>query len=321
MAIPENVLAAGAEADEKLKNLGNPDGTPPEDGTPTDLETGNQPAPSTIDPNDRENNPDYWKQRFKVMEGKHKSDTTALMDRIDKLIEQNTQLAMQRQQPPPVQKQPESLSLNNIFTPEEREKFHEEFGEDGAALVSKIVNRVAGQFSGLSKDIAATRSTVEQNQQASEQSARAAYFRQVESVLPNWKEIDQMRTFNEYLDTTYLPHSDITLRQAIINADKTNDANKVIGIMREFMEKAGLIKPKPKPKGDENMNQRRTHVDPQSGPAHTDPNVDPNKKIWTQREIKEFYKDAALGSKYSADEVKRIDKDITEALGEGRIKK
>jgi len=340
MAIPDQALAAEKKADEMLEKMIN-DETPGEETPDLDIEgeekevvpegeepgqePGEEPVEGQEEDAPREDTVDYWKQRFKVVEGKL-GEVTTLVDRVNSLTIQNAELsrlltdARKPKEDEGDEEPPEDgQTFLNLMTEEEREVVDRDLGEDSLDIIGKVVQRIADDAVKPVKD------NVETIHRETAKTKEEAYYDTLDAAFPDgeWERWNKDPNFNNYMATQKLPYTDTPYKIVLQEADRALDAGKVIEIINDYKKANDLpvSRKKPVPEKKPGPPKKQEHVDPKRGAGPEIPSTTTGDgKIWTVKEIREFYKDSAIGKKYTEEERLKIDKDISNAHLEGRIK-
>jgi len=318
MAIPSQVLDAEKKVDDYFEKQGTPEEEPEEKVEPTEEPEGEtteeQPGPSLEAPEEKEEpvkDADYWKQRFKVMEGKVKSEIPALMRQVDTLTGHNAELSqilgdLQRK----VEEKEQPKVGKEALTDEEKEAL-EELGFDDNVLniIGKVFkNPSVDKIDVIDRELKEIKGNVHQD-------ASHRFYAELDNPsngVSDWNDLDKDPQFVSYLSNNVIPYTSTPIRRVWDQAIKALDSKTVISIMSDF--KKGTRKETPTV-----TSPRKKVVEPSRGKAVSVSTASAPGKVWKLAEIKSFYKDAALGRKYSDEDYKKIDKEIWQAQLEGRV--
>jgi hypothetical protein len=304
MGIPAQVLQQEEEA-EKL--MGNPDpeeqeAEESEEVTDEDPEQQEELAPQEEitaeeqqeDTQDRA----YWEQRFKVMEGKFKSEVPRLSDQIRDLTNQNDKLTNLIATMTPTEQKPE-MTGGTYLTAEELETLEEEgFDKSTMDLIGSMAERVADKrLSQYGQKVDALTNDVEA-------SSKDRFFSELEGKVSDWRAVNEDNRFIEWLSEAD-GYSGSTKQQSLDRAYANMDAASVAAIFNAYKT------PSAPPVGG-----LEKQVAPGKGAAAKTP-VSQNKS-WSKKEITKFYADQIKG-KYSEKKANQLEKDIFLAQKEGRI--
>ena len=299
MGIPAQVLQQEEEA-EKL--MGNPD---PEEQEAEESEEETEEAPEQQEESapqeeviEEEPKQDraYWEQRFKVMEGKFKSEVPRLSDQIRDLMSQNDKLTNLIATMSPKEEKPETPK-GTYLTDEESEKLEEEgferstvdlIGSMAERIVEKRLSKYDQKVDGIANDVA--------------ESSKDRFFSELDSKVPDWKVINEDSGFLEWLSESD-GYSGSTKQQSLDTAYANMDAGRVAKIFNAY-------------KTPTHVGKLEKQVAPGKGAASAA--TVSQKKVWSKGEITKFYSDQIKG-KYSEKEAAKFEKDIFLAQKEGRI--
>lgn len=325
MAIPKQVRAQGARADQIHKDLhekarkpattADPDAdTPP---TTTVPPTDPSPAGNTPEPNDSQKGDDaaYWRQRFAVMEGKYRAEVPRLRDKVNSLEEQlqasrNSEIRLKEQlQTPQEHSQPTTEHPLGLSQDE-----MDEFG-DLLPLVQKAAHAAASAARSDSdrqwqERLDRLENTVQQGREAQVIDRETRYYADLVQLVPDWREIDASAAWHEWLNQVDDFSGEI-LDTLLKRAHADMDADRVSQFFNRFKgSQKGSQRQRPDPKEQVAPSSRGTgnQAMPQGA------------KHWTRTEISQFYADVQRG-KYRGQEQRQreIEEDITAAMKEGRI--
>jgi hypothetical protein len=303
MGIPAQVLRQEEEA-ERL--MGNPEEDEIQETEESEEEITEEapkeeireePAPQEEEPVVDEKDRAYWEQRFKVMEGKFKSEVPRLSEQIRDLMGQNdrlTNLIATLQEPNG--KKPE-ITEGAYLSDEEFEKLEEEgFERSTIDLIGNMAERIAEKrLSGYDTKLDKVASDVEV-------SSKDRFFSELTAKVPDWELLNVDEGFIKWLSEPD-GYSGYTRQQSLDGAYGGMDTAKVANIFNAYK--------KPAP-----SNSLEKQVAPGRGTATATPAS--QKKVWSRGEITKFYSDQVKG-KHSDKEAARLEKDIFLAQKEGRI--
>jgi hypothetical protein len=141
---------------------------------------------------------------------------------------------------------------------------------------------------------------------------RAAYTRDLTSMVSNWEVINNDPRFLNWLSQID-PFTGVPIHNILTNAYNKFDAQRTATIFTAWIAESGAQQvPKPKPKLDHKVEPvgKRGNAEPAS-----------TAKIYTRAEIKQYYDDVQRGRyRGKEEEMQRIDRDIVAANHEGRIR-
>jgi len=239
-----------------------------------------------------------WEVKYKVLNGKYSAEVPRLAEQVRELKDQIKALS---EKPAP---EPEVV-VKNKLTPEQ---VVEQFGEDFASAVGSLASQIAEQRTAKLREELAPK--VEQAAETAIRSARADFFRGLEALVPEFRQIDEEDGFTLFLDEVD-PMSGRPRRDFFNDANHSNDAARVA---RFFSAYRGLkSQPAQQPVA---MPSIEAQIAPDS--SRSAPSTPPGKKLWTRAEIGRFYEAVRRGA-YSEQDYGRIESDIFAAQRENRV--
>lgn len=261
-----------------------------------------------------------WEQRYKTLQGMWKKDVPTLQTENQRLQGQMADLERKLQDMELAKAAPQA--------PEAPERLvtDEEIAEYGPELVD-IVRRAAKEE--LSPELARIKAENERLQARLEgmgetvaDTTRQRMLNEMDTRLLNWREINQSPDFLAWLQEPD-PYSGQRKQDMLTSAFNNNDVNRTCVFFERYNSETEAI-------NTEEPATRSPQVDvdklvapgtPRSGGAPRVQQADT--KVWTEREISQFYNDAAKG-KYRSErgkaEKERIEKQIHAAAMSNRVK-
>lgn len=251
-------------------------------------------ATQPTDPDNRDSDPGYWKQRFKVTEGllraERERSATAADAHRQQIAELQSQIATLQASPAA----PEEIDLSAYFTPAQIE----EYGEEQCRVVAKAASVAAKAQAQKAIDaaVAPLREQQKHEQTTAADNARHEFMVKLAELQPDWQEIDATDKWRQWLAET----DDATgfQRQEIL--DRHNRANNAAGCARMFKQFQAKMKPTtPTPP----VQPAGTGANAMAGGNPPAPQAAFNP---TAAEVRDFYKRAAIG-KVSNEERAKFD--------------
>lgn len=278
-----------------------------------------------------------WEQKYKVLQGKYNAEVPRLQTQIKDLMTSQANLQSQltgTQTLLSTLSQAKGATNTSTATPEGGSKLvkPEEVAEYGADLYDfikrtareSVLPEVDSRLRPMSQQVEqvsrSTASIVNNAAKTEEQKVHELLNTQV----PNWLELNEDETFLAWLDQTD-PYAGEP-RAALLNrAYKRYDGPRVVAFFRGFLNENATVAPQTAPapgKGTPAVSLT-SMVAPgtQRAGAQDGAPDGGNKRIYTQQDIAQFYKDVS-GGKYarSVDRRNAIEADIFAAQREGRIR-
>lgn len=242
----------------------------------------------------KEDDPEYWKSRFQVVEGLLNKAKEGSEDAVAELERENERLKNRIDAKPTEGK--------TYLSDEDREELGEELAPIVDSAIAKGVDEAVRQSTEVSNV------TLEKIEKKSIKLETDAYFDALDTKAPKWENLNRDEGFNEWLNE-YDPMLGATRRDSLSIAEKQKDGERVAAFFSAYEVKVGktvVERPNPEDKIIP-AGSRASEVPDSSG-----------KRIYTHGEIKAIYDDITAG-KYSPEEASRLDADIIAAAGEGRI--
>jgi hypothetical protein len=316
MSLPRSVQKQADEAKAHFDALQNPAPAAPEaeEKTPDATDTAAQPADTQPKPEDNEHSQGsdetpgdqpkrsetYWEHRFNVMSGKYAAEVPALRREVSEL---KGQLEAKGREIDALKQASNPANNPGGLTDEQIQKGKEEFGEDFVLFVQKMIDSKAIPATDDSK-VRQLEDQLNEIKERDQQKAQATFWTVLTELVPDWKQINANQAFHAFL-SQFDSQTGKQRQQTLADAQQALDADGVAAVFNDFKKQ----QPAPKPRIPDDQ------VDPQTSRATETPQ---GQTVWTDGEIKKFYKDAAAG-KYSASERERLEADIFAALNEGRV--
>ena len=161
-------------------------------------------------------------------------------------------------------------------------------------------------------------------QQQTVQNARQTMLEQLDSALPNWREVNGNQEFLGWLENVD-PYSGNKKLDMLRQAFEGNNTARVMAFFKGFLNEnaAFTTSQSPAPTQAEPKVGLETLVAPGRASDGDDPRAQEgnvNGKVWTSAEITGFYRDVQRG-KYQSNPVERerLERDIFLAQQEGRL--
>jgi len=292
MALPEQVVKNAKRANEAHKEAyGKPDESAP-------------PAES------REKiAPDNWKDRYSSYKQHADStiyqlrqnlaavegDNRSMLNRISSLEEQLKQAPEQK----PFELSREDLELVD-------EETASVFSKMMDAKVQPIQQKLSDTEAELEQTKAQLKHERDLRQGKEQQQTEVSFKEKLKQLIPDCEQIDRNADFRHWLsgldELSGRPRRDLAIR-----AKQMGDVRRVADIYSEWQDQRQV-----------DVDPREQMITPNPG-ANMETGGQPQGKIWTGPEIKEFYKRKGLGM-IEPNEAKRLEQDIFAAQKQGRIR-
>lgn len=326
--IPEAVRRQSRRSDAIARQIGaanvpaepdkQPDAEPPKVVEPVGQEPAKQPDPAPVD----------WEQRYKTLQGKYDTEVPTLQSNVQGLRQV---LAMMEQNKPvakePVQEAPKPTTV---------EISDEDVREYGPELIARARQwaraEIEPELNHVRSEMATIRdkfSTVEEKQAAAqERSGRSASMSYLDSdaeVGKIWRQVNADHKFIKWLNQPdeFSGQPRLPVLQAVFGqGDGPRSKAIFVRYLREHTDTQV-----PTPAADHTSREPvKPTLEDFAAPGRnmtpaTPPGAPADKRIWTQTDIRSFYRDVGRGV-FATDEARkqRIEQDIINAATEGRVR-
>lgn len=266
--------------------------------------------PSSVEKNDTDN---QYKQRYDTLQGKYNAEVPRFRQQVTDLLEQNRQLAqmLQSNQGSTGAKGPEetkTTSKGSLLTDDEVSEYGPDFID--------VIRRIAREEVAVGRrDI---EGRVENVTQQVQMSAKDRFESKLTELVPDWEKWNVDQGFLTWLsDPDEL--SGIRRFDLFDQAAQAMDAKRVSKYFDAYKTKVGHG---PEAQGGGKKNPPLSaQVTPDAKNRGAQPPSKPEKKIWSTKEIGDFYNSVAKGQyRGNPEERERIELDIMRAQKEGRIR-
>lgn len=316
--LPKAVRQAGEAADKKMEELiaaTKPVGEKTGVETPVqalDKETPQEPKPAA--PQDPQED---FKQKYYILQGKYNAEIPQLSHQLRQLQSEIATLRAENQRlltTPPEAPKVETPTALPAQLVEIRNQIAEEYDDRLADLMVKLAQTFAQQKApaGPASDIV---SRIDRLEVRNEKTEKERHWDFIDSTVPDWREININPEFHAWLDELD-PLVGRTRQELLKEANDSLESRRVTMFFQLFKQHKAALASTQAPGRREKLEGK---VTPQSqGGSASTPQ---DRKIYTRDEIKKFYDDIAKGkSPHSESEIERINRDITAAQAEGRIR-
>lgn len=324
MTIPTQAAEAGKRADELIRQQA---GKTPED-EPSGVAPGsaadnpNQPPDSAgpdTPPNRSEEN---WETRYRVLEGKYRKEVPDLQRQLrdsetrfaDLLAEYS---ALQRETSGKKGGETVAPGATAPLNPDAFADYGEEFQE----LVRKL-QQSQQELADTKTELATIKGQVGDVSNRQANTAAQTFEARLDQALPQWRKWNEDPDWVAWLGEPEAASG--IVRQTILDrAGELRDVTRVVKLFQLWRQDRGLDTPEQQGKGKASASKTNKslekHVVP-GGDRGGEPQA-PGKRIWTRREIKDFYRKKSSGGYSGRDgEAAAIEQDILTAAPEGRVR-
>ena len=277
---------------------------------PTEQGEGNQENP----------NSETYEQRWRTAQGMYNAEVPRLQAQVQELTQRGQQMeqlvaTMQTAPPAAAQAAPPVSSL----TAEEVDEYGESID-----IMRKVSQEVSGQYQKQIADMQSTinelRGTivprVEQIGNAQAQSAEQRFWSDIDSMLPNWRDINDNQDFQSWL-LEVDPLSGISRQTYLDDAQRNQDSRRVASFFTSWQSATGAAVAQPNRSNANSELERQ--ITPGKGRSGGTTPVGES-KTYTAADLTAFYTKVREG-KFEGQKEKRdaIERDIFAAQRDGRI--
>lgn len=331
MALPQAVLRQAEEA-EALQKQVYPQGQElveesteppaevpaPSDEAPTNVVELPKPAEPVQEvappPVAREETVEYWRDRFKTVQGKLDAELPQLHQRLREQDEAlRRALSQIEEQKKPAQKDASSDLITDKDT--------EDYGADLVDMVrraareegQRMLERAMAEFR---KEIGAVESKVGEVGDRVSKSDADKFWASVMSLVPDWPVIDADESWFAFLDTTP-EFSDATYRELAGRAIQKGDAQKIANLVGVWRKAVGRFPAQPQPSRPNPQAELQRQVAPNT--AKTGTSAPAGERIWS-RDDYEAAMDHRNVRRLGQAEADRLEAEANRAVAEGRVR-
>jgi hypothetical protein len=262
-----------------------------------------------------------YEQQYRVIQGKYSAEVPRLHSQIreleDRLSDMQEQMANLTAAPTP------EPTMESLVTDAEREAY----GEELIDLVGRRAKEVyEPTINTLRSEIAELRSNQAQVSQTVGNTERDRMFDRLDREVEGWQETNNDPRFLDWLNELDA-YSGERRGAMLTKAYQENNAARVAAFFLGFKNEHAI--------GTSSTVDSEDAAEPRTPAVDLEEQVAPGKaprspapasaqsprRMWTRRQIKEFYQDVAKGNfKSDPDTQRAIEMDITRAISEGRLK-
>jgi hypothetical protein len=250
-----------------------------------------------------------WEQRYRSLNGMYNADMPRLQAQVKEMTSQvqilMSELEQERNKPV------ESKPVSNI-TDEDRETF----GPDLVELIERAAEGKVATLRDREKTLIAQIEAFEKRlgmvTERQVESERDRFINGLNSLAPNWEALNVDQGFMSWLSEID-PIYGVSRQAALNTAYEASDANRVAQIFNIY---SGMRAPVAQQRNNQELKRQ---IAPSTSRGSAAPIEQNNTKIFSSREIEQFYNDWRRGD-ITEDEAARIEREINAAAAEGRIR-
>ncbi len=246
-----------------------------------------------------------WEQKYRVLQGKYNAEVPRLQKEIAGLREQNRELAAKIELLETlIAKQTTTQPSESAPRQEETlEKLKEDFPEIYNAVMTLVERYIPARIEEKLKPV----------ETRLNQSMLDAFYSKLTALVPDWTTINTDDGFLAWLNEKDR-FTGVTRHEMLMQAFNRLDVTTVAEFFKAYKE---LSQHESQPQ-EKQESPTRNIAPPAGRPSTKGSTSQPAKKVFTTKEVREFYTRVALG-KVKPEDKKRIEKEIMLAYQEGRI--
>ncbi len=268
-----------------------------------------------------------WEQKYKTLQGMYNKEVPVLRRQVQQMeadMEAMRRLLAQMhasQAAPPSASAPASPPAKRRVTDAEVK----DYGEELIDVVQRAsLDAFEPYVSQLEAKLARFEQMVGGVAQHTQQSARAVLFDKLTAAVPNWEHINKSGEFLSWLDQAD-PYAGVPRQAMLTQAFENNDVARVVAFFKGFLRDSGAASEpeqraptSPPAAGRADL---RSMVSPGAARSSTTTPSKSNERVWSQRDIANFYNEVMSG-KYRDNAAKKdaIEREIIAAVNEGRVR-
>lgn len=281
-----------------------------------------QPAPEPPVETRPEDTIDYWRNKFRTLDGKYRAEVPR---QASQLREANARIQNLEQTLAAMATAPAAAKPNGNGKSLVTEEEIAEYGEDFVSMMRRLAQEEAGRaVQQVTPKIEEVRGEL---QQSRTQTALERLYAQLDSNVENWRDINRSPEFLEWLDEED-PFAGETRKSLLRDAFDRKDANRVQTFFIGFLNQQRTVAPQPQPQAPQTQparTQPKVKLEDLAGPRTSGgggkaPAGDEPIQPWTRRQIAAFYKDVQLGAyKGDPEKQRQIEASIHKASVNGLV--
>ncbi len=298
--LPRAVREANELAEKLQAQLENPaKATPNTEIVPEEKQQEQSPEQNPVEaekpkaeiPPEKDGDVSYWRNKYRVIEGKYKAEVPRLNQENNTLKQTiqdiNSKFASQSEAAP------QTLDMNDVLS-RFSQKDREEYGDDLIELVTRVAGQIAPQTQALPPVVEEIQQHMAEVKDDKDTENRALHLQAVDRGVPNWREINASPEWLSWLGSKD-QFTSIVRQHALDDANRSFNAAQVIHIFNEFKR----TQPSVNVPGDQIQPDSVNSTNP---PAES--------QVITRQFISDFYADVRRGD-YDG---RKAEEQATEAL-------
>jgi len=223
---------------------------------------------------------------------------------------------------------PESASADDVDLSSLPADLREEYDENFLRAMARLNNHQLVKMVGdLKAELDALKGTVTTVAETQQKSAKELYYEALDREVPNWEEIGADPAFIEWLNNRVSEVDPRTYGEILREGDETANATMTLWVLNQYLGKSGGAQngngatntDNAQPGVNNNLDTMLTPEGAGGGNGSANEALSPTVETFTQSEVQQFYKDWAIGKKYTEAEALAIDRQIQAAQKAGKI--
>lgn len=303
MALPSSVQRQAEEVEQIEKQLHG------EQNAPEAQESGATPPvePKQQEPVESNREEEFRKleARYKTLQGMHQAENARWKALREEDEKQRRELMEE------IQKLKAQVQEKTAPLVSEQDK--ETFGEEMYDFVNRVAEQATRKVQPQSDDMVKAEIEQMKREMQAQREARAAadeqrFLNSMDEMLPDWRDQNVDKDFLAWLseaDSTY----GFQRQEMLSRAVAARDAASAVSIFKLYRDSKNSPTSSPLARQIAPAHNRNTPV----------PTAEPQKKIYTQWDVKAFYEDLRRG-RISGEEAERMEKELDRAVAEGRVR-
>ena len=263
------------------------------------------PAAKTADP---------FEAKYKVLEGKYRSEVPKLSDALRQAQQQIETLTSQVQE---LSKKPEPKE-DPLVTSKDEEAFGADLIDLARRVVREETQAVLKRLSTIERAVAAVASVsqkVDRIEEVNAQTAEERFWNDVNRLVPDWQDVDNDERWIEFLDTRAKGAAK-THRLLAQEAIAAGNAEAVAELVQVWKDVSGITAQQEK----QTQRQRELESQAQPGKSKNSPAAPQQEqgRIWTWKEYEKVFS-PNISREYTPAQIAALQADAEKAYLEGRI--
>lgn len=259
---------------------------------------------------------DSFETKYKVLEGKYRSEVPKLNDALRQAQQQIESLSAKVQEL--ANKQPEPKE-DPLITSKDEEAFGADLIDLARRVVREETSAVTKRLATIERAVAAVAAVgqkVERIEEVNAQTAEERFWADVNSRVPDWEEVDADERWIQFLDTRAKGAAK-TYRQLAQDAILAGNAEAVQELVEVWKDVSGITAEKAKQ--DKKQRELESQAQPGKSKATTDAPKADNGRIWSWKEYESAFS-PNISREYSPAQIAQLQADAEAAYLEGRIR-